>query len=931
MCLVIVAVLPLTIAPAAVDAVVGHLVISELVTGGASASDELIEVYNPSAEALPLEGLELVYVTASGATISRRAAWSLGAVSVPPGGHLLVANELGVFAPVADAVYASGMAATGGSVALRIQGAATAIDALGWGTATSTWLEGAPAPAPAAGASLERRPGGEAGSTIDTDDNAADFLVRSVPDPQNASSPAVPDPTSSPSAEPTSSPSAEPTLPPPSGTPPPAAQSVASARGLPDGSWASIQGTALTASDFGDGGGYVADESGGIAVLLDAGSFARGDLVVVSGTIDDRFAQRTLRAASATAASGGAAILPIPRTAGAIDESVEGRLVTIAGVIDGGATVLSGGLAFDVADPSGSARVVIGTAAGIDTASWTDGRSVVVTGVVGQRDSSGTGLEGYRVQPRDPEDVELLPVASPTPSPSPSGTAGPTPSPSASATPSDLSTIAEARAAAKNARLTVRGVVTLASGTIEPGSAVMQDATGAILLRLGDEAGDVELGQLVEVDGTRSTKAGMESLRVSEPPRPLGTAPEPAPRPLRTGEAGEPHEAELVVVRGALVASARRASSGSVSFDVDDGSGPVHVIIGAQLAADDESLERGAWVEVTGPLGQDTTGAQPLRGYRIWPRDADGVRILAAATSSAGGAADEGDDDRGRGRSGGGGSAASDSLNSIGAAALDELRIGATLVAAGWDEAGLAGLLWDGRILVGVAAGSGGILDAAVGERRPPLRVELGHLSVAGTDPRFGITVVTLGTGPGDVVIGTGLTQQPLGRFPSGGAAVAWVSLVGSLSGDRFRVAGTDLGVEELCAAGRSFTSGSMSVTGVALRNPDRIVVPCGGVRPTPSLTLARSVEDPSRGSAAANRSAARIGPVVAGREDGRRGLAAGLLGAGVGMVLVATIIRRRLRGGTPQAVDQPEPVIDGDALADVPRLTLVSVPREHG
>ena len=52
---------------------VEHLVISEIVTGGASASDELIELYNPSSAALPLEGLELVYVTASGHKYHREA------------------------------------------------------------------------------------------------------------------------------------------------------------------------------------------------------------------------------------------------------------------------------------------------------------------------------------------------------------------------------------------------------------------------------------------------------------------------------------------------------------------------------------------------------------------------------------------------------------------------------------------------------------------------------------------------------------------------------------------------------------------------------------------------------------------------------------------------------------------------------------------
>ncbi|MGH2483992.1 MAG: lamin tail domain-containing protein, partial [Candidatus Limnocylindria bacterium] len=53
------------------SATAGHLVISEVMTGGASASDEFVELYNPHAAALPLEGLELIYVTASGATITR--------------------------------------------------------------------------------------------------------------------------------------------------------------------------------------------------------------------------------------------------------------------------------------------------------------------------------------------------------------------------------------------------------------------------------------------------------------------------------------------------------------------------------------------------------------------------------------------------------------------------------------------------------------------------------------------------------------------------------------------------------------------------------------------------------------------------------------------------------------------------------------------
>ncbi len=193
-------------------------------------------------------------------------------------------------------------------------------------------------------------------------------------------------------------------------------------------------------------------------------------------------------------------------------------------------------------------------------------------------------------------------------------------------------TISAARAAPTNERLTVRGVVTLGSGTIEAESAVVQDATGAILLRLGEEAGQLVRGELIEVAGVRSTKSGMESLRVSVPPRRIGTAPDPAPRALRTGDAGEGAEAQVVLVRGTIVANARRASSGTVSFEIDDGSGPLRVVLGASLQAADDHLAGGSWVQVTGVLGQETTGAEPTAGYRVWPRDPDEVRVLAAVT-----------------------------------------------------------------------------------------------------------------------------------------------------------------------------------------------------------------------------------------------------------------------------------------------------------
>ena len=635
----------------------GHLLISELQTGGASASDEFVELYNPTEVALPLEGLELVYVTASGSTVTRKAAWELGAPGVEPGRHLLVANEAGIHAAIGDLTYASGVAATGGAWALRIQGASTAIDAVGWGAA-SAWLESRPATAPGVGASVERLPGGALGSTQDNDDNLVDFAIRDLPDPQNLAAapvpdPAAPSPTPTPLVSPPGSPTATPTATStPTPTPSDPSITIAAARALPEGAVVTVRGATLTDGAFAEGGGYLADATGGIAVLLDVGTFPRGQQIVVSGELDDRYGQRTVRATLDDVTVLGPAVDPTPLATltASVGEAVEGQLVAIGGSVTGSPTDLSGGLAVDIDDGSGPVRVFVGTATGIDIGAWEVGAHVSLHGVVGQRDSTGSGTGGYRVQPRDAGDVigvEPPVVATPTPSASPMGspTASQSAAPSTSPPPSGgsappLVTIAEARASATNARVRVRGVVTIASGMVEPGSAVVQDGSAAILVRLGGTAASLARGDLVELSGTRSTKSGMLTLRVTEPAVWLGRQADPAAARVATGAAGEAHEAMLVVVRGAVAGRTSRLSAGGVSFEIDDGSGPLRVVY-AGRAGLGEAPTIGTWIEVQGALGQETSGAQPQRGYRVWPRARDDV-VLVAAAGTAGGAAGTG-------------------------------------------------------------------------------------------------------------------------------------------------------------------------------------------------------------------------------------------------------------------------------------------------
>src|SRR5512143_3012943 len=167
---------------AAVTWPVATLLVSEVQTGGASASDEFAEITNVGHAPVDLAGLELVYVTSTGSTLTRKASWSTS-LELASGRHLLVANTSGIYAGLADATYSGGFAATGGAIVLRAIGGAP-VDAVGWGDATNAYVEGSAAPAPAAGSSIERRPGGLAGNTTDSNANSADWFVQASPNPQ---------------------------------------------------------------------------------------------------------------------------------------------------------------------------------------------------------------------------------------------------------------------------------------------------------------------------------------------------------------------------------------------------------------------------------------------------------------------------------------------------------------------------------------------------------------------------------------------------------------------------------------------------------------------------------------------------------------------------------------------------------------------------
>jgi len=125
--------------------------------------------------------------------------------------------------------------------------------------------------------------------------------------------------------------------------------------------------------------------------------------------------------------------------------------------------------------------------------------------------------------------------------------------------------------------------------------------------------------------------AGMASLRVTEPTLKLGTQAEPIAVQRATGAIGEADEATLVVVRGIVGDGPRRTTGGGLSLTINDGSGAVRVFAPPASGISAPHLPAGAWVELRGVVGQETTGGQPAAGYRLWPRDRADVRVIAGA------------------------------------------------------------------------------------------------------------------------------------------------------------------------------------------------------------------------------------------------------------------------------------------------------------
>ncbi len=176
---------PVVDASPGVDSAVGpndagcvvRLVVNEVQSAGATASDEFVELYNPTACDVSLAGWTLRYASVNGTTIST--VWTGPAgKSVAPLGFAVVAGSGFSASPTVGAFGGSGtLAATGGGIGIYDPSGAR-IDSVGYGAATNPLVEGKAAPSPATSASIARKPDG-----YDHDDNSTDLKALPTPTP----------------------------------------------------------------------------------------------------------------------------------------------------------------------------------------------------------------------------------------------------------------------------------------------------------------------------------------------------------------------------------------------------------------------------------------------------------------------------------------------------------------------------------------------------------------------------------------------------------------------------------------------------------------------------------------------------------------------------------------------------------------------------
>ncbi len=440
--------------------------------------------------------------------------------------------------------------------------------------------------------------------------------------------------------------------------------SIADARSLPVGTPAVIVGTVTVGLGSVDSGhaGFVQDATGGIAVYVqDVPStiLPAGTLVRLTGMLDERYAERTIRVELDGLEDVGAGPLPeaVVMATGDVGEALEGVRLIVSGQVVEAPTSYADGLGLLVDDGSGPLRAIVGAGA-LGDATPVRGSTVSVTGPLGQRDSSGSGSSGYRLEVMNPGELSVIAPPSPTDSPVPtasptaSATASLAPTPTASATPSatpgptptasptlapTTAPLADIRLRPIGSTVTVEAVVTSEAGrTGSPTLFTVGDGTGGIFVRLPAGVAGPARGARIVVAGTLADPYGQLEIRTAVggilPSSGPGTAVTPAE--LTAATLDEATEGRLAFIVGTIEHAPAKTTGGLSAWLVDAAGGRARILVATPSGIASGALLAGHRYRLTGVVGQRASRSGAFDGYRLWLRDPADVVHLAGPSAS---------------------------------------------------------------------------------------------------------------------------------------------------------------------------------------------------------------------------------------------------------------------------------------------------------
>lgn len=369
------------------------------------------------------------------------------------------------------------------------------------------------------------------------------------------------------------------------------AATAAGARALALGRRVEVDGVALNGwGTYGDSTISIVDASGAIrATRMQAANVQTGDSVAVVGTVALVHGQPALDAATATVLATSRTLPPPVKLTSTVAASASGGRYDAFMVHVDSALILSGqflpngDVDFSVDDGSGVLDVVLAAKGSFtNMLAYTPGALLSITGVLTPAASGGKWV----LRPRS--DADLL-ASYPT------------------------VTIAQARNLPVGRRVQLVGLALNGWATFADSTVNLVDATGSTIRALRVAPVNLFAGDSVRLVATIGALNG-ETMLLGANATVLATGRTlPAPQPLSTKAAdnasGGTLDAALVQVAKAVVKDTLTLPTGDYRLHVDDGSGPLTVVLDRDLGLRLTPFVPGATIDFTGLLIPNTGGA----------------------------------------------------------------------------------------------------------------------------------------------------------------------------------------------------------------------------------------------------------------------------------------------------------------------------------